>query len=165
MKEIIDAIATVKRMKQKFHRNEKLTIEELEKLFILYQIEENSIALTDPRFKYDNFRQLYNIYNQDLSFKGIFYKRNFNKRVSDYIDFRILEKINQEEYDPEKSQRLRDFFIINKLIVPIDTEEIKKDKLQLENSAKDWALVCLNEKHTDEDLKVIAKETRDKVGS
>ena len=148
-------------IKDKFNNNEKLSLYETEDLFRLFQIENNPVILNDSRFKYFRFRDLYLIYLVDLDFKSIFYKYNPNKKVSDYLDYNFLEEINNKEYNEDLDHRIRNLLIKEELLIPINHLEIENDKNYLYNIAKDWAEVCLNERHSDEKLKNIAIETRD----
>lgn len=160
LKEVLQAKEKIESIEKKFNNNQTLTLVELENLFLFYQIE-NKRAQSDSRFDYVRFRHLYLIYSLDLEFKSIFYKINPNKRASNYVDFRKLRELNEKEYNPETHNELENFKISNQLIIPIEKQELEKDKLSLEKSALDWALVCLDERHSDERLKTIAKETRD----
>ncbi|MEO9892454.1 hypothetical protein [Aurantibacter sp.] len=160
-KETLQAIEKISGIEEKFKDNQALTLEELENLFLFYQIQNREIALSDSRFDYSKFRHLYLIYCLDLEFNSTFYKSNPNKRASEYLDLKKLKEINQKEYNPETHKELEKFKINNQLIIPVNNAEVQKDKLLLEKSAKDWATVCLNERHSDEKLKTIAKETRD----
>lgn len=160
-KEILQAIEKIESIEKKFNHNQTLTFEELESLFLFYQIENKKTALSDSRFDYAKFRHLYLIYSLDLEFKSTFYKSNPNKKASQYIDFKMLKEINEKEYDSETHKKLENFKISNELIIPISESEVQKDKLSLEKSAEDWAEICLDERHSDEKLKTIAKETRE----
>lgn len=160
-KEALKAIKKIESIEKKFNNNEELTLEELESLFLFYQIENKQTALSDNRFDYVKFRHLYLIYSLDLEFKSTFYKSNPNKRASQYVDLKKLREINEKEYNPETHKALEDFKINNELIIPVSESEVQKDKVFLEKCAKDWAVVCLDERHSEETLKTIAKETRD----
>ncbi|WP_413534090.1 hypothetical protein [Empedobacter brevis] len=161
--EVLKAIEKIESIETKFNDKQELTFEELENLFLFYQISNNQIALSDNRFDYSKFRNLYLIYGFDLEFKSIFYKPNPNKTASQYIDLEKLKEINEKEYNPEIYKSLQDFKIINELIIPVSESELQKDKAFLENSAKYWADICLDERHSVEELKNIAKETRDTI--
>lgn len=160
-KEVLQAIEKIESIEKKFNSKQELTLEELESLFLFYQIENKQTALSDSRFDYAKFRHLYLIYSLDLEFKSTFYKHNPNKRASHYVDFKKLKEINEKEYNPETHKALEDFKISNELIIPISESEMQKDKAFLEKCAADWAVICLDERHSDEKLKTIAKETRD----
>lgn len=160
-REVLKAKEKIESIEKKFNKNQTLTLEELENLFLFYQIENKVAALSDKRFDYVRFRHMYLIYSMDLEFKSTFYKHNPNKRASDYVDFRNLQELNEKEYNPSNHQQLNDFLISKEIIIPIDKQELEKDIQLLEKFSQDWALVCLNERHTEEKLKTIAKETRD----
>ncbi len=161
IRKVLQAKEKIESIEKKFNNNQPLTLEELENLFLFYQIENNKIALSDSRFDYVKFRHLYLTYSMDLDFNSIYYKPNPNKRASDYIDFRELKELNEKEYSSETHQKLENFKIKNQLIIPIEKNEVEQDILSMEKSARDWAIVCLNERHTEDKLKTIAKETRD----
>lgn len=158
IKEINEKIDSIEK---KFNNNQNLTLEELESLFLFYQVENKQIALSDIRFNYVKFRHLYLIYGLDLEFKSTFYKSNPNKRASQCMDLKKLKEINEKEYNPETYKALENYRISNELIIPVSESEVQKDKLFLEKCAKDWASICLDERHSDDKLKTIAKETRD----
>lgn len=160
-REVLKAKEKIESIEKKFNKNQTLTLEELENLFLFYQVENNVAALSDERFDYVRFRHIYLIYSMDLEFKSTFYKSNPNKRASDFVDFRDVKELNEKEYNPNNHKKLNEFLIKNKIIIPVDKKELEKDKLSLEKYSQDWALVCLNERHSDEKLKTIAKETRD----
>lgn len=161
IKEIFQVKEKIELIEKKFNTNQALNLEELENLFLFYQVENNKAAQSDNRFDYVRFRHLYLIYSMDLEFKSTFYKSNPNKRASEYVDFRKLREINEKEYNSETQKELKNFSISYQLIIPIEKQEVEKDKLLLEKYAKDWAVVCLDQRHFDERLKTIAKETRD----
>lgn len=161
MKEVIDAVIELNSLKQKFDQNESLDIDELEKLFLFFQVENCESMLSDPRFEYAYFRQLYNTYGQDLEFKSTFYKRNPGKRLNEIVDYKKLRELNSNEYNYEIAVKIKDCLIQNQYYIPIDCVEVAKNQEHLKEVAKKWASVCLNEKHSDEELKIIAKETRD----
>ena len=149
-------------IKDKFNNNNMLNSNEIEDLFRLYQIENNSIILNDARFEYSRFRYLYLIYSIDLDFKSIYYKINPNKKITDYIDYyNTLKEINKNEYQIDLHNKIESSLIQVQLLIPISQAEIESDKQYLDKIAKDWARVCLNERHSDERLKIISIETRE----
>lgn len=159
-KEVLKAIEKIESIEKKFNDNQALILEELESLFLFYQIENKKTALSDSRFDYARFRHLYLIYSLDLKFKSTFYKSNPNKRASQYFDLKKLKEINEREYNSETHKELENFKISNELVIQISESEVQNDKLSMEKSAEDWAVICLDERHSDEKLKTIAKETR-----
>ena len=161
LKEVLKAKEKIESIEKKFNNNQVLTLEESENLFLFYQVDNNNAALSDSRFDYARFRHLYLIYSLDLEFKSIFYKSNPNKRASEYVDFRKLKGLNEKEYNSETHKELEDFKIRHQLIIPVEKQELEKDKQLLEKIAQDWALVCIDERLSDERLKTIGKETRD----
>jgi len=93
-----------------------------------------------------------------LEIKSTFYKSNPNKRASQYEDLKKLKEINEKEYNLEAHKALENFKVRNELIIPVSESEVQKDKVFLEKCAKDWAVICLDERHSEEKLKTIAKE-------
>jgi hypothetical protein len=161
MKELIDTIRELESLKQKFDQNKELDLEELEKMFLFFQVENNESLLCDPRFEYPLFRQLYIIYGQDLEFKSTFFKKDINKKISEFVDYKTLQELNRKEYNHEVAFKIKESLIQNQYYVPIERLEVENTKHFFKEIAKKWALICLNEKHSSEELKNIAKETRD----
>ncbi|MBU3658273.1 MAG: hypothetical protein FGM14_00205 [Flavobacteriales bacterium] len=160
MKEVIDLINELQSLKQKFDENELLDLDELDKLFLFFQVDNYESLLSDPRFEYQYFRQLYIIYGHDLEFKSTFYKRNVNKKISEFEDYKKLQELNRKEYNHDEAIRIKEYLIKYQYYIPIDLQEVEKNKQYFKEITKKWALICLNEKHSDEELKVISKETR-----
>lgn len=159
--ELQEAMKLMENLEHKFNNNEKLEINELDQLGLFYLIEKNEIALKDSRFKIFWFHHLYLIYAGDLMFKSTYYKINPNKRISDVIDYKKIQVINEKEYDEEVTKEMQRFRIENDLLIPIDALEVAKGKEFFEKIALEWATVCLYERATEENLKIIGKETRD----
>jgi len=159
--EVKGAIKLIEKIEEKFNKSEKLEINELEQLGLFYLIEKNEIALKDSRFNIFWFHHLYLIYAGDLTFKSTYYKINPNKRISDVVDHKKIQAINEKEFNEEVAKEMQQFRIENDLLIPIDTLEIARDKEFLEKIALEWAAVCLDERVTEENLKIIGKETRD----
>lgn len=160
-KDIEDKIKEITEIELKFNNNQKLSIEELDSLGILYSIHKNTEALKDSRFDDFKFYHLYLTYATDLTFNSIYYKRNENKRISETVDYRDIQLLNEEEFDPKVSEELNKFRIENEFIIPVDNDAIKEDKLFLKNFALNWAKICVNDKHSEQSLQIITKETRD----
>lgn len=160
MKEVLNALYELESLKKKFHQNEKLYLDELEKLILIFQLESNESLLIDPRFEYPLFRQLYIIYGQDLEFNSTFYKRNVNKEISKFVDYKIFQEVNRKEYNHEAVVKIRESLIQNEYYIPIDVTDVEKAKCHFKEVSQKWASICLNEKHSDEQFKIIAKETR-----
>ncbi len=146
---------------EKFKKNEGLSIDETESLGILLKNENDTQTLSDSRFNYFNFRDLLDIYYHDLSFSSKYYKRNHNIKASPVINLEKYKKLKHQEFSPHKYNITEKRFIQTGLIVEIEEDEIKSNKESLIKTANAWAIVCINEKHIDENLKMMAKETRD----
>lgn len=159
--EVVDAINELELLIHKFNQREYLDLYELDNLYLFFKIEKEESLLSDPRFKYAHFRQLYIIYGQDLKFNLIFYKPNPNKKINEIIDYKKLQELNNKEYNHEIAVKIRECLIQNQYYIPIDPIEVEKNKSYFKEIAKEWASECLDEKHSDEELKIIAKETRD----
>ena len=56
---------------------------------------------------------------------------------------------------------MQQFRIENELLIPIAPDEVSRDRAFLKKVAQEWAASCLDEKTSDEDMKIIGKETRD----
>ena len=145
----------------KFNKRQKLTLEELENLFFYYKANNNEEALSDSRFDYMKFKDLYLVYYKDLEFKSTFYKRNPNIKMSKHFNLKNLMKINKDEYNHKTYKDIKKYQLENQLIIEVSQSEVQEDRLFLENVARDWANICLYEKHSDSKLITIAKETRD----
>lgn len=158
---MIKAYEMIEFIEDKFNNNKHLTLDELDSLFLFYQIENKKFILEDERFHYAKFCYFYLIYAFDLTFNSIYYKRNPYKKTWEYISFEKLKEINKKEYDLYSNNKIEDFRIANELIIPITDIEVQSDKVLLEEYAKYWANICLSERHSDEKWKTIAKETRD----
>lgn len=161
--DIIKAIAKIDAIEEKFKNKKKLSVEEIESLGIFYSITGNS-ALEDPVFEYIKFKELYLIYGENLDFNGKYYKRNPNKRISEALNFKELEKINQEEFNRIQHDEMKAFLIKEAYLIPINDNEIQEAKKFLEKIAYSWSEICLNLRHSNEELKVISKETRETLG-
>ena len=160
-KDIEQAMNKMLKIEEKYKNNQQLSIEELDSLGLLYSIDKNDEALKDSRFDDFKFYHLYLTYATDLTFKSTYYKRNENKRISETVDYREIESLNNEEFNSNVAEKLKQFRIDNKFIIPVETIEIITDKLFLENFAMNWAKICVSDRHSDENLQIISKETRD----
>ena len=160
-KDIEQAMNKMLEIEEKFKNNQQLGIEELDSLGLLYSIDKNDKALKDSRFDDFKFYHLYLTYATDLTFKSTYYKRNENKRISETVDYREIESLNNQEFDSNVAEKLHQFRIDNQFIIPVETTEINTDKLFLENFAISWAKICVSDRHKDENLQIVSKETRD----
>ncbi|OIV41701.1 hypothetical protein [Flavobacterium johnsoniae] len=160
-KDIEDAMRKMLEIEAKFKNNQQLGIEELDRLGLLYSIDKNSEALKDSRFDDYKFYHLYLTYATDLTFKSTYYKRNENKRISETVDYREIQALNNQEFDSSISEKLHQFRIENQFITPVEKAEINNDKIFLENFAMNWAKTCLGDRHSEESHQIISKETRD----
>lgn len=160
-KDIEEAMKKMLEIEAKFKNNQQLGIEELDSLGLLYSIDKNNEALKDSRFDDFKFYHLYLIYATDLTFKSTYYKRNENKRISETVDYREIQSLNNQEFDSNISEKLHQFRIDNQFIIPVEKVEISNDKIFLENFAMNWAKICVGDRHSDENLQIISKETRD----
>lgn len=160
-KDIEEAMKKMLEIEAKFKNNQQLGIEELDSLGLLYSIDKNNEALKDSRFDDFKFYHLYLTYATDLTFKSTYYKRNENKRISETVDYREIQLLNNQEFDASISENLHQFRIDNQFIIPVEKDEINNDKIFLENFAMNWAKTCVGDKHSDENLQIISKETRD----
>lgn len=160
-KDIEQAMNKMLEIEEKFKNNQHLRIEELDSLALLYSIDKNDEALKDSRFDDFKFYHLYLTYAIDLTFKSTYYKRNENKRISETVDYREIESLNNQEFNSSVAEKLNQFRIDNQFIIPVKATEIKNDKIFLENFAMNWAKICVDDRHSDENIRIISKETRD----
>lgn len=160
MKDILETIKFINEIVEKFNKKKKMTVDEIKTLGLFYSLN-NKQLLNDSIFDYFKFNELYLVYSKDLNFKTTFYKRNPNKKLSETIDHKKLDKINSQEFNFKVHKDLEAFYIENQLIIPVEKFDVEKDKIELEKYAKNWAKISLNERHSPENLKIISKETRD----
>lgn len=159
-----ELISLIEELKKKFSENENLTHEETEKLALVFKLEKDDSSLSDNRFDYFNFYELYFAYHKDLSFNGTYFKKNHDKKISELISFEQLKKINVSGYNPENIKEINNLFLKHGFLTQVEKVDVEKDKHKLISIAKKWASICIDERHSDERLKLIAKETRDIIG-
>lgn len=160
-KELQEAMILLDNIEDRFNNNQRLEINELEKLGLLYLLNKNEEALADPRFEIFWFHHLYLIYARDLTFQSVYYKINPDKKTSEVVHHSDIQAINENEFDQSTSDQVQQFRIDNQLLIRIDDEEVRRDKAFFEKMALQWAAICIDEKATDENIKIIGKETRD----
>ena len=160
-KDIEQALIEMIEIQEKFKNNQQLGIGELDCLGLLYSVDKNYEALKDSRFDDFKFYHLYLTYATDLTFKSTYYKRNENKRIGETVDYREIKSLNNQEFNSNNAEKFRQFRIDNQFIILVETTEINTDKLFLENFAMNWAKICVSDRHSDENLQIISKETRD----
>ena len=148
----------------KFDNGQQLSIEE-EEMLGLYKLRElkDVHKLDDQRFSNYKFRHLYLIYSSDLSFAGKYFKPNFNVRSSEIFDYKKIHDFNQSEFNENHFIQIQNLRRIFDVEIPIENSEIEKDKQYLKNVANEWAAEMLNERHTDHNLALLAKESRDTI--
>ena len=161
IQEILNARNEILSIEKMLNNGESLSYDEIEKLGLFYRMEGNIEKLSDSRFDYVNFRYLYLIYGRDLTFTSKFYKRNPDKNVSEHINFKALQEANKQEYNSKTLNEIESLFIEKGLLIEISEKEVQENKNSLEEISREWGHVCLVEKYSEENLKVISKETRD----
>ncbi|WP_428225251.1 hypothetical protein [Flavobacterium sp.] len=164
IKNPIEAKKILTKIYNKYVDNKILTFEE-EEILGLYFLREikNIHKLDDKAFPNYKFRHLYLIYYTDLSFTETYYKHNLNINSSEIIDYKLLFEINQEEFNQSNFDKFN--FLCQKLniLIPINDDEKKIDKKYLEKIAREWALEMIKENHTNKNLFLLSKETRDNI--
>lgn len=148
----------------KNNNDQKLTIDEEEMLglFLLKEIKDIH-KLDENKFSNYKFRYIYLIYYSDLSFNGQYFKPNFNVKSSEIFNRNFSHKMNQREFNVNafnEFQNLRRAFDVE---IKISKNEILRDRKYLEEIADKWALEMLKENHSDQNLVLLSKETRDTI--
>lgn len=164
-------IANPEYLKKKFceieskeKNNISLTIEEEEILGLCTLMKIHDIhKLDNIKFAYYKFKHLYLIYSSDLSFTGTYYKPNFVVKSSKIFDSLKLGEINRQEFNQEVFKNIQNLRRKYNVEIKIEKAEISKDKIYLENVGKDWASQMLIENHTNQNLVLLSKETRNTI--
>ena len=151
-------------IENKIKNRVKLTFEEEEMFGILKLREKRDIhLLEDEVFENYKFKHLAYIYSTDYSYNSKYYKLNFDKNHSDYFDYKKIDEINSQEFDDDTFTAMQNLRIKLGLLITIDENEVKRDATYLKTVSLKWSKEMLNEKHSDKNLKIIAKETRDTI--
>lgn len=149
---------------EKFNNGDQLTLEEEETLGLLKLINLKDIHKLDEKvFTNYKFKHLYLIYFMDLSFKGEYYKPNFEVLSSKILDYKKIHKLNKNEFNQEAFNQIQTIRRATNIEIRIQKKEIEKDKIYLDKVAIDWAKKMIYEKHHDGNLKILSKETRDTI--
>ena len=148
-----------------FQGDQNLSYEQKQQLWIFFKLERDFKCLNDKRLEYLRFLELYTIYHKDISFNGNYFKKNHDIKISELISLEQLKKINASDYNPEKINEINNLFQKHGFLTQVEKVDVEKDKHKLISIAKKWASICIDERHSDERLKLIAKETRDIIGS
>jgi len=148
-------------IKQKIENGESLSFTEKEEYGKdLHSIHKNTDVLDKDFLKEFKFKHLLLEYLDDLTFRGIYYKLNPEKRLTESDLKTILSNRGQE---PDFGEYQRRQLIEKGFYIRIPTDEIAKDKAYLLKDAKEWAKEMLKTNHKDPDLRDISKETRDTI--
>lgn len=148
----------------KIAENKKLSLEEQEMYGLLLYREKRDIHKLDENlFSHYKFRHLCLLYSNDFSFNSTYYKPNFDKNPADYFDYEKLREINQEDFDSSKFEFIQNLRKQYGLIIPIGESEVKADSEYLIKKSEEWANKMLEERQSDRNLSLIAKETRDTI--
>lgn len=149
---------------EKFDNGEQLSLEEEEMLGLFKLRELKDVhKLDDQKFSNYKFRHLYLLYYTDLTFKGQYYKPNFEVRSSEIFDFKKIHEINQREFNKDAFNQMQALQRAYTVEIPIEKSEIEKDKKYLDKVVNEWANEMLHERHTDRNLAILSKETRDTI--
>ena len=159
--EIISAANELTIIEEKVRNNQLLTLEEMDKYGSFELISKDILDLEETLRPY-KFKQLFLQYKDDLTFRGEYYKKNFNKKLSDYVSLETLQNLNKEKFNQSRHDSLVQYLRDKKVIIRIESTEVIKAKAYLESIANWWGNECASENHKDRELYSIAVETRNK---
>lgn len=148
----------------KFDSGQQLSLEE-EEMLGLYRLRElkDVHKLDEQKFSNYKFRHLYLIYYQDLSFEGEYFKPNFDVSLSKISGFKEILKINEKKFNQEAFNQMQSLQRAFNAEIVIKKSEVEKDKKYLDKVANEWANEMLNERHSNQNLALLSKETRDTI--
>ena len=150
-------------LEEKLDSKIELTLKEEEKLGLVHLMRHKDLHLLNESFQNYKFRTLLFRYSHDLSFKGRYRKLDYNQSISNIINVTRIKKVNSGVFDEEGAQQIKRELINSNLYIDLPTEEVEKDKIYLEKLVRHWAILMIKENHTDGDLFLMAKETRDTI--
>jgi len=162
MAKLVESRKLIEALEIKLENGEEMSYYEIKQLG-LWQSYNNELLTLDEKLKPYKFKELYQIFKDDLTFSSEYYKRGWKVKITDIITYEELTSLNSKEYNANESEKIFAKLKTGGVLIKMNEKEICEARNYLEQVAIWWGEICLNETNSDPDIIEIIGETKKNI--